>query len=62
MCMFQDETLILTAADLGHQRVVEVLMRATTGIGEGDAEVCQIACVTIVNSSFALLVTDVTPL
>ena len=62
MCMFQDETLILTAANLGHEQVVKTLIKATTGISEGDAEVCHIACVAFFSSGFALVLTELTPL
>ena len=37
MC-FQGETFILTAAGLGHAQVVETLIKATTGMSEGDAK------------------------
>ena len=60
MCI-QDETLILTAAGLGHQRVVEMLLKATTSISEGDAKVCHIASIAIVSSCFASIVTDIMP-
>ena len=59
---FKDETLILTAAGLGHQQVVETLIKATTDISEGDKNVCHIASITIFSSFFALLVTNITPL
>ena len=58
---FQNETLILTAASLGHQQVVESLIKATAGISEGDAKVCDIAFIAIVRSWFALLVLNITP-
>ena len=61
-CGFQDETLILTAAGLGHPQVVEMLIKATTGITEGDAKVCHIGSITIFYSGFAFLVIDNTPL
>ena len=60
--MFQDETLILTAAGLGHQQVVETLIKATTDISKGDAKVYHIAAITLVSSGFSLLVTEITPL
>ena len=60
--MFQDETLILTAAGLGHQQIVETLIKVTTDIGEGDTKVCYIASIVNLSSCFALLVTDATRL
>ena len=53
----QNETLILTAAGLGHQQVVETLIQGTADINTEDAEVGLIA---IINFYFALLVTDTT--
>ena len=58
MCI-QDETLILIAAGLGHQRIVKMLLKATTGISEADAKVFHIASIAIVSSCFAWLVTYV---
>ena len=60
--MFQDETLILTAAGLGHQQVVETLIKATTEMGEGDAKVIHIASVATFSCRFSLIVTEKTPL
>ena len=53
---------MLTGAGLGHQQVVETLIKATTDIGEEDAKVRHIASAATFSCRFSLLVTENTPL